>query len=145
MKALTTGPGKLTLKTGSERSVAVDYAAQVTSAEIDVSAKTGDKIELLDGSTVADATTYEYKLKAEILQNLSAKGIAGYAHEHPGEIIECEFVPNNADGAKFVGNVRIDPPKVGGKVGKSETTTIDWDFIGKPKFTAATKVGGEAP
>ena len=141
-KVMTMGPGKIVLGQSTQ---GLNFSAEVSEAKITPSVKAGSEITFLSGDVAAEATTYSFKLKLTVVQNLSIKGIVGYLWSKKGTTEPIEFVPNTVDGAKFEGHVRLDPPEVGGKVGEVGTTSIELDFIGSPTFTAATKVNGLAP
>lgn len=141
-KIMTVGVGSLIF---GESDSGLDASAEVTSIKLTPSAKSGDTLVFLNGDTGQSTTEYTYKLSADVVQNLSLKGIVGYMHKNKGQIVKVVFVPNTADGAKFEGNVRLDPPEVGGDVGKADLTKIELEFIGTPTFTPAAKVNGLAP
>lgn len=138
-KAMTVGDGKLYF---GESSSGLDFSAEVLEAKIVPSAKAGNTIKLLSGDYMAEPTEYTYKLSASVIQNLTLQGVVGYLMKNAGSIEKITFIPSNLDGAKFVGNVRLDPTEMGGKVGSTEPVKLELDFIGDPVFTAATKAGG---
>lgn len=141
-KIMTVGVGSLVF---GESDSGLDCSAEVTSVKLTPSAKSGDTLVFLNGDTGQSTTEYTYKLTADVVQNLSIKGVVGYLHKNKGQIVKVTFIPNTGDGAKFVGNVRLDPPEVGGDVGKADLTKIELDFVGEPVFTPATKVNGLVP
>lgn len=140
-KIMTVGPGSVKLGTGG----VFDFTAEVSSAEAIPSTSAGTTIPLLSGGTATEGATTSWKVKFEVVQNLTVKGVVGYLLQNQGQVQQIEFTPNTVDGAKFVGQVRLDPPRIGGAVGKASTTTVELDVIGDLAFTPATKAGGLTP
>ncbi|HAT6525547.1 TPA: hypothetical protein ACGIZG_001597 [Corynebacterium striatum] len=148
-KIMTVGAGTIKLADaaikGDSSAGLLDFSGEVSEVTIEPSVKEGDSRQMLNGDTVDSGTKYEYTLKATVEQNLTAKGIAGYSIINAGKIKYIEFVPNTLDGAKFTGQVRIDPTSIGGEAGQANTSDLELKFIDAPSFTPATKVNGLAP
>ena len=57
--------------------------------------------------------------------------------KHAGELVPFEFRPRNDSPMVFKGKCVISPVKVGGDPKKENTTSFDFECVGKPEMTEA--------
>lgn len=137
-KFMTVGAGTLTLGQSS-----LSPEAEITSATVTTSVKDGDRLDFLSGDSSETPATYSHSVKIKAVQNLTAKGFVGYLYANKGKHEKLVYTPNTADGAKFEGTVRLDPPDAGGDVGTASQVDIELKFLDFT-FTPATKVNGQS-
>lgn len=128
--AIKTGPGRLTI--GATDSP-INFAAQITEANLKPSVSSEDDIEVLSGETVAGADTETWvlsgKMNADLGQDASAQE---YCFTHAGEQVPFTFSPNSATGRQFTGVVKIRATAFGGEVGKTSQIDFELPVVGRP-------------
>lgn len=133
-KAHATGPGTLTFGGEVDK---VDFSGQVSSIKIAPDSDEDDAIDVLSGAQVPGAIRFSSNLEATFLQDFDRQGCIAWSWENAGETVEFEFIPSNAHGARFTGQVVVQPMEVGGDVRKKNTSDIKWATVGLPKPTFA--------
>lgn len=143
-KAHSTGPGTLTFGADTAK---VDFSGQVSSVKIAPDSDEDDAIDVLSGAQVPGAIRFSSTLEATFLQDFDARGCIAYSWENAGETVDFEFIPATAHGARFTGQVVVQPMEVGGDVRKKNTSDIKWQTVGlpKPTFTEPEKKTATQP
>ena len=131
-KAHATGPGTLTFGGEADK---VDFSGQVSSIKIAPDSDEDDAIDVLSGAQVPGAIRFSSNLEATFLQDFDRQGCIAWSWENAGETVEFEFIPSTAHGARFTGQVVVQPMEVGGDVRKKNTSDIKWATVGLPKPT----------
>lgn len=133
-KSQKLGPGVLKLgETGTE----IDISCQVTSVKITWSSDSEDDIPVLCGGFMPGDETYNATLEATLVQDLSEDGVIDFTWKHRGEVMKLEFTPTTGN-AKVTGSVKINPMELGGDVRKTNTSDVEFPFMGDPDFKPLT-------
>ena len=132
------GPGTLKLDTGGT----MDVSAQVTSCVVSADEKVDqdDAINVLSGDTIAGAesVTFEWKLAANLVQDIAAAGFVAWSWTNAGAVKTFEYIPNTVAGRKITGQVKIVPVSIGGDVKSRPTSDVTWRISGTPVLAASS-------
>lgn len=132
--AQTLGPGTLKFGTvGSE----MEFSSRVLKAEYSPELKKESAVEMLDGSTHQPEGTWEGKISGEFYQEYGSQSLISWCMKHAGELVPFEFRPRNDSPMVFKGKCVIAPVKVGGDPKKENTTSFEFECVGKPEMTEA--------
>lgn len=132
--AQTLGPG--TLKFGAVGSE-MEFSSRVLKAEYSPELKKESAVEMLDGSTHQPEGTWEGKISGEFYQEYGSQSLISWCMKHAGELVPFEFRPRNDSPMVFKGKCVIAPVKVGGDPKKENTTSFEFECVGKPEMTEA--------
>ena len=120
----------------------LDASCQVKSLTIEPTENvtTDEAVHVLCGDTLAasDTADYTFKMKGEVLQDLTVGGLVDYTWSNIGEEVAFVFVPNEAEARQMTGTVRIVPLSWGGESPKRAVSTFEWAIIGTPTPGAYT-------
>lgn len=130
--AQSLGPG--TLKFGSVGSE-MEFSSRVLKVEYSPELKKDSPVEMLDGSVHQPEGTWEGKLSGEFYQEYGSTSLINWCLKHAGELLPFEFRPRNNSPMIFKGMCTILPVKVGGDPKKENTTSFDFECVGKPEIT----------
>lgn len=130
--AQSLGPG--TLKFGSVGSE-MEFSSRVLKAEYSPELKKESAVEMLDGSVHQPEGTWEGKISGEFYQEYGSQSLISWCMKHAGELLPFEFRPRNDSPMIFKGKCVIAPVKVGGDPKKENTTSFDFECVGKPELT----------
>ena len=128
------GPG--TLKFGAVGSE-MEFSSRVLKAEYSPELKKESAVEMLDGSTHQPEGTWEGKISGEFYQEYGSQSLISWCMKHAGELVPFEFRPRNDSPMVFKGKCVIAPVKVGGDPKKENTTSFEFECVGKPEMTEA--------
>ena len=132
--AQSLGPGTLKFGTvGSE----IEFSSRVLKAEYSPELKKESAVEMLDGSVHQPEGTWEGKISGEFYQEYGSQSLISWCMKHAGELVPFEFRPRNDSPMVFKGKGVIPPVKVGGDPKKENTTSFDFECVGKPEMTEA--------
>ncbi|WP_330182822.1 hypothetical protein OHB26_03665 [Nocardia sp. NBC_01503] len=123
------GPGTLTL---GDVGTNIDISCQITSATLSPDKNKDDDLNTLCGGVLAGEITYDWTLKATIIQDLSTNGINTWSLTHAGEQVPFKFVPNTVLDKGFQGTLTVDPLAIGGDVKTRPTADVEWSVVGQP-------------
>lgn len=132
--AQSLGPG--TLKFGSVGSE-IEFSSRVLKAEYSPELKKESAVEMLDGSVHQPEGTWEGKISGEFYQEYGSQSLISWCMKHAGELVPFEFRPRNDSPMVFKGKCVIAPVKVGGDPKKENTTSFEFECVGKPEMTEA--------
>lgn len=132
--AQSLGPG--TLKFGAVGSE-IEFSSRVLKAEYSPELKKENAVEMLDGSIHQPEGTWEGKISGEFYQEYGSQSLISWCMKHAGELVPFEFRPRNDSPMVFKGKCVISPVKVGGDPKKENTTSFDFECVGKPEMTEA--------
>lgn len=132
--AQSLGPG--TLKFGSV-GTEIEFSSRVLKTEYSPELKKESAVEMLDGSVHQPEGTWEGKISGEFYQEYGSASLIAWCMKHAGELLPFEFRPRNDSPLVFKGKCVIAPVKVGGDPKKENTTSFDFECIGKPEMTGA--------
>lgn len=132
--AQSLGPG--TLKFGAVGSE-MEFSSRVLKAEYSPELKKESAVEMLDGSTHQPEGTWEGKISGEFYQEYGSQSLISWCMKHAGELVPFEFRPRNDSPMNFKGKCVIAPVKVGGDPKKENTTSFEFECVGKPEMTEA--------
>ena len=132
--AQSLGPG--TLKFGAVGSE-IEFSSRVLKAEYSPELKKESAVEMLDGSVHQPEGTWEGKISGEFYQEYGSQSLISWCMRHAGELVPFEFRPRNDSPMVFKGKCVIAPVKVGGDPKKENTTSFDFECVGKPEMTEA--------
>ncbi len=141
-KVFKLGPG--TLKLGPT-ATALDISCQLTNAVLTPDKDTEDPVTVLCGDTIPGASTYQWKITGTALVDVSSGGMVEYTWANQNKVAAFEFVPNTEAGAKFTGEVVIDPLAVGGDSGKNMSQDFEWSLVGTPVPTFSDALSATYP
>lgn len=130
--AQSLGPG--TLKFGSVGSE-MEFSSRVLKVEYSPELKKDSPVEMLDGSVHQPEGKWEGKLTGEFYQEYGSTSLINWCLKHAGELMPFEFRPRNDSPMTFKGKCTIAPVKVGGDPKKENTTSFDFECVGKPEMT----------
>ena len=130
--AQSLGPG--TLKFGSVGSE-MEFSSRVLKTEYSPELKKESAVEMLDGSVHQPEGTWEGKISGEFYQEYGSQSLISWCMKHAGELLPFEFRPRNDSPMIFKGKCVIAPVKVGGDPKKENTTSFDFECVGKPELT----------
>jgi hypothetical protein len=118
---------------------AVDFATQASNVRVTPNyEESGDRLELLDGSTLTPDTTRVDKLTIEAVQDFTdAAGFVNWTWLNDLTLVPFSWKPNGDTGPTYSGNVNVRAVEVGGDVGKRNMTTAEWDCDGPTLRTEA--------
>lgn len=136
VKSSKLGPGRLTFGDAGD---AQEFAAQTTATALEPDVDEGDNIPVLSGEEVAGDDDYTYNLTGTALQDYS--GMTSWivwCKENQGVTLPFEFVPNNTQGLKVTGSVKIRPVKFGGDVKERNTSDFEFRGVGDYEYSAYT-------
>lgn len=139
IKSSKLGPGLLTF---GDTASPEEFGAQTTATAIEPEVDEGDDIDVLSGEVLSGDDEYTYNLTGTALQDYS--GMTSWivwCKENQGVELPFTFVPNNAEGLKVSGVVKIRAVKFGGDV--KERNTSDFEFKGVGDYTYAATGSGE--
>ena len=134
------GPGTLKLGSGTP----TEFGVQVSSCALVPAVREEDGIPTLgDPEPVATMDT-TWTLKGEAVSDWAeANGLVAYCFDHAGTLVDFEFTPNTAKGAKWTGNVQVQAVEIGGKVSEQSIVSASFPVIGQPvRATVAAQSGG---
>ena len=132
--AQSLGPGTLKFGTvGSE----IEFSSRVLKAEYSPELKKESAVEMLDGSVHQPEGTWEGKISGEFYQEYGSQSLISWCMKHAGELVPFEFRPRNDSPMVFKGKCVIAPVKVGGDPKKENTTSFEFECVGKPEMTEA--------
>lgn len=132
--AQSLGPG--TLKFGAVGSE-IEFSSRVLKAEYSPELKKESAVEMLDGSVHQPEGTWEGKISGEFYQEYGSQSLISWCMKHAGELVPFEFRPRNDSPMVFKGKCVIAPVKVGGDPKKENTTSFEFECVGKPEMTEA--------
>lgn len=132
--AQSLGPG--TLKFGSVGSE-IEFSSRVLKAEYSPELKKESAVEMLDGSVHQPEGTWEGKISGEFYQEYGSQSLISWCMKHAGELVPFEFRPRNDSPMAFKGKCVVAPVKVGGDPKKANTTSFEFECVGKPEMTEA--------
>ena len=132
--AQSLGPG--TLKFGIVGSE-IEFSSRVLKAEYSPELKKESAVEMLDGSVHQPEGTWEGKISGEFYQEYGSQSLISWCMKHAGEFVPFEFRPRNDSPMVFKGKCVISPVKVGGDPKKENTTSFEFECVGKPELTEA--------
>lgn len=130
--AQSLGPG--TLKFGSVGSE-MEFSSRVLKTEYSPELKKESAVEMLDGSVHQPEGTWEGKISGEFYQEYGSQSLISWCMKHAGELLPFEFRPRNDSPMIFKGKCVIAPVKVGGDPKKENTTSFDFECVGKPELS----------
>lgn len=117
------GPGTLIFgKSGTLK----DFTARIKSADVTPEIKDGGGIMLLSGDETNESDATFGTLSAEFYQDFDLDGFVAWTWKHAGQVLDFTFIPLTTGGIKVTGKVRVKPAKLGGEVGKSNTTSLSF-------------------
>lgn len=120
------GPGTLSFgKSGTLK----DFSARIKSAEIAPEIKDGGGIMLLSGDETNESDATFGTLTADFFQDFDLDGFVSWTWKHAGQILDFTFIPLSTGGIKVTGKVRVKPVKLGGDVGKANTTSLSFPLV----------------
>jgi len=129
------GPGSLTVGT-----VPLDVTAQITACKVTASenVRTGDDLDLLDGTTLAgeESATYRFTISGNLVQDLAAAGVVAWSWTNKGTEQPFTFIPATAEGRKVTGTLVPVPLDVGGDAKSRPRADFTWRCIGDPDLAA---------
>lgn len=127
------GPGTLHLGAGP-----LDVSGQMSNVQVNPSesVKSGDALDLLDGTTLAadDEATYAFTLSGTLLQDISAAGVVAWSWDNKGTEQDFVFVPTSALERQVSGVLVPIPLQIGGDVKTRQVATFTWRIVGDPVF-----------
>lgn len=130
--AQSLGPG--TLKFGAVGSE-MEFSSRVLKTEYSPELKKESAVEMLDGSVHQPEGTWEGKISGEFYQEYGSQSLISWCMKHAGELLPFEFRPRNDSPMIFKGKCVIAPVKVGGDPKKENTTSFDFECVGKPELS----------
>ncbi|MFS0069634.1 hypothetical protein ACL1G7_13200 [Corynebacterium striatum] len=119
---------------------------QLTSLKLIPSVSEGDTFTFINGDVGEATPTYTWKLEADVIQNLTSSGVVGWMWQNVGKVHNWMLRASSTgdDYGMFRFSARIDPPTVGGAVGKADTTSISLTVFNL-KFTPGQKANPLLP
>lgn len=128
------GPG--TLKIG-ETGTLIDVSCYANNVGIEITKNAGTQTTKLCGATRPGVTTYDYVLSGNVDVDLANDaGLLALSWDSAGTTQAFEFIPNDALGVSFTGELVIDPLNVkADEYGGDLTSDFSWSIIGKPTRT----------
>lgn len=117
------GPGVLSF---GKQATLKDFSARIKSAEVTPEIKDGGGIPLLGGDETNESDATFGTLTAEFYQDFDLDGFVAWTWKHAGKVLDFTFIPQNTGGIKVTGKVRVKPVKLGGEVGKANTTSLSF-------------------
>jgi hypothetical protein len=113
----------------------MEFSSRVLKAEYSPELKKESAVEMLDGSVHQPEGTWEGKISGEFYQEYGSQSLISWCMKHAGELLPFEFRPRNDSPMIFKGKCVISPVKVGGDPKKENTTSFDFECVGKPELT----------
>lgn len=136
IKASKLGPGRLTFGAAGD---AQEFGAQTTATAIEPDVDETDPVYVLSGEQMDGEDDYTYNLTGTALQDYS--GMTSWivwCKENQGVTMPFEFIPNNEQGLKVTGTVKIRPVKLGGDVREKNTSDFEFKGVGDYVYTEYT-------
>lgn len=125
------GPGSLVFgETASQQ----EFASQCRSVVLTPETEEEDPIPVLSGEELAGDETYTWTISGTILDGYTMQALAVWAHEHKGEEMPFEFIPNaDVTGAmSWTGTAKIRPIAHGGDVKTRNENDFEFKVVGEP-------------
>jgi hypothetical protein len=129
VQSYTVGPG--TLSIGSVGTT-LDLTAQVKSCRVSPKVNAEDATPTLSGEELAGERSYDWTLKATVIQELSDSGLIEFTWENAGSEFPFTFTPSTAAGKAVTGTLTVDPIELGGDARTKPTSDLEWDIVGTP-------------
>ena len=117
-----------TMKIGDD-----NYEAAVSGVEFTPAVKTSEW-KSISGHTINSIDPSSWTCTLNYAQDLAPTGLTRYLHDHEGDWVACEFVPET-DGPSITATLQLAAAKIGGQVGNGVVTgTATLGVQGKPAF-----------
>lgn len=108
----------------------LDVSCQPTAVKITTAAETEEGVETLCGDLEPDTVTFSSSLEFTAIQDWSSEaGLVAYSHEHKGEVVGFQWMPNGATGPTYTGTVQVYPLDIGGDVAARLTSDGAWPIV----------------
>lgn len=128
------GPGSLKF---GETASAEEFATHVTKVEIDPAEGDGDKITVLSGDVYVEDGDFEGTISGEFYQEYGLDSLVNWTWTNHGKTMPFTFTPTTDAGLTYTGEVKVKAVKVGGDVGKANTTEFEWSLTKMPEISGA--------
>ncbi len=125
------GPG--TLKFG-EMGDEQEFATHVTKCELSPDEADGEKIKVLSGDVYVEDGEFEGKISGEFFQEFGLESLVNWTWKNHNKVMKFTFTPNTDAGMVFTGECKVKAVKIGGDVGKANTTEFEWSVLSMPKI-----------